>query len=228
MKKILLSLVCAFFCLTNGMAQKYQDYSFSEQMVITTQVNKELPQAGSPQASQQLIRDSQANMFDFFWLQNLTITGPNGTALNLGEVELKPVTITKGEDGLYYVYSAEDDILRTDKLIIYNVKMNKVLQIVQEIGRQPVLSFGNSSGDMSMHNYTIYNNPYKSMAFMLIADDEERDYGYEPYTQMLGEQWEAYGYNTISIREDFLTIYGEDVVRTGVFNWLSILSDDRD
>ena len=133
-----------------------------------------------------------------------------------------------GEDGLYYVYSAEDDILRTDKLIIYNVKMNKVLQIVQEIGRQPVLSFGNSSGDMSMHNYTIYNNPYKSMAFMLIADDEERDYGYEPYTQMLGEQWEAYGYNTISIREDFLTIYGEDVVRTGVFNWLSILSDDRD
>ena len=103
MKKILLSLVCAFFCLTNGMAQRYQDYSFSEQMVITTQVNKELPQAGSPQASQQLIRDSQANMFDFFWLQNLTITGPNGTALNLGEVQLNPVTITKGEDGLYYV-----------------------------------------------------------------------------------------------------------------------------
>ena len=103
MKKILLSLVCAFFCLTNGMAQRYQDYSFSEQMVITTQVNKELPQAGSPQASQQLIRDSKANMFDFFWLQNLTITGPNGTALNLGEVQLNPVTITTGEDGLYYV-----------------------------------------------------------------------------------------------------------------------------
>lgn len=103
MKKILLSLVCAFFCLTNGMAQRYQDYSFSEQMVITTQVNNGLPRSGEPQASQQLIRDSNANMIDFFWLQNLTIIGPDGTALNLGEVQLNPVTITKGEDGLYYV-----------------------------------------------------------------------------------------------------------------------------
>ncbi len=103
MKKILLSLVCAFFCLTNGMAQRYQDYSFSEQMVITTQVNNGLPRSGEPQASQQLIRDSQMNMIDFFWLQNLTIIGPDGTALNLGEVQLNPVTITKGEDGLYYV-----------------------------------------------------------------------------------------------------------------------------
>ncbi len=100
MKKILLSLVCAFFCLTNGMAQRYQDYSFSEQMVITTQVNNGLPRSGEPQASQQLIRDSQMNMIDFFWLQNLTIIGSDGTALNLGEVQLNPVTITKGEDGL--------------------------------------------------------------------------------------------------------------------------------
>ena len=103
MKKILLSLVCAFFCLTNGMAQRYQDYSFSEQMVITTQVNNGLPRSGEPQASQQLIRDSQMNMIDFFWLQNLTIIGSDGTALNLGEVQLNPVTITKGADGLYYV-----------------------------------------------------------------------------------------------------------------------------
>ena len=28
-----------------------------------------------------------------------------------------------------------------------------------------------------MHNYTIFNNRYKSEAFMLIADDEVRDYG---------------------------------------------------
>ena len=45
--------------------------------------------------------------------------------------------------------------------------MNKVLQIVTDIGRQPVLSFGNSSGDVSMHNYTIMNNVYPSAAFML-------------------------------------------------------------
>ena len=48
---------------------------------------------------------------------------------------------------------AIDTLVRTDRLLIKDMKTNKVLQIAQEIGRQPVLSFGNSSGDMSMHNY---------------------------------------------------------------------------
>ena len=50
-------------------------------------------------------------------------------------------------DGLNYVYTSGDTLIRTDNLIIKNLKTNKVLQIAQEIGRQPVLSFGNSSGD---------------------------------------------------------------------------------
>ena len=78
-------------------------------------------------------------------------------------------------DGLDYVYTSEDNIIRTDKLLIKNLKMNKVAQIVKEIGRQPVLSFGNSGGDVSMHNYTIFNNRYKSAAFMLLAHNDELD-----------------------------------------------------
>ena len=130
-------------------------------------------------------------------------------------------------DGLDYVFSAEDDVVRTDKLLIKNLKMNKVCQIVQDIGRQPVLSFGNSSGDVSMHNYTIYNNPYRSAAFMLIADDEVRDYGNTEKVQPLKEQWEKNGYNVISMKDDFKTIYGENVVKTGTFHWMEELADDR-
>ena len=99
--------------------------------------------------------------------------------------------------------------------------------IMQEIGRQPVLSFGNSSGDCSMHNYTIFNNRYRSAAFMLIADDEERDYGNTEKTRELGEQWEESGYNVISMKDDFRTIYGEDVKKTGSFSWLDDLAEDR-
>ena len=66
------------------------------------------------------------------------------------------------EDGVRYVYTSNDTLIRTDKLLIKNLKMNKVLLIAKEIGRQPVLSFGNSSGDVSMHNYVIHNNVYKS------------------------------------------------------------------
>ena len=132
-----------------------------------------------------------------------------------------------GEDGLDYVYTADDEIIRTDKLLIKNLKMNKVAQIVREIGRQPVLSFGNSSGDVSMHMYTISNNPYKSEAFMLIADDEERDYGNEEKALGLKEQWEENGFNVISMKNDFLTIYGEGVEKTGSFHWAEELADDR-
>ena len=125
-----------------------------------------------------------------------------------------------GTDGLKYVYTSEDTIVRTDRLLIKNLKMNKVKAIVKEIGRQPVLSFGNSSGDVSMHNYTIFNNQYKSAAFMLIADDEERDYGNTEKVQPLKEKWEESGYYVISMKDDFRTIYGDDVVKTGSFHWL--------
>lgn len=130
-------------------------------------------------------------------------------------------------DGLDYVYTSNDDVIRTDKLLIKNLKMNKVCQIVQEIGHQPVLSFGNSSGDVSMHMYTISHNPYKSAAFMLIADDDVRDYGDPVKTQELRTKWEDSGFNVISMRDDFKTIYGEDVVKTGNFRWMEELADDR-
>ncbi|MBQ6513994.1 MAG: haloacid dehalogenase-like hydrolase [Clostridia bacterium] len=130
-------------------------------------------------------------------------------------------------DGLEYVYTSEDNIIRTDKLLIKNLKMNKVAQIVKEIGRQPVLSFGNSGGDVSMHNYTIFNNRYKSAAFMLIADNEELDYGSAEKVQPLKEKWEASGYHVISMRDDFRTIYGDEVKKTGTFHWLEDLAEER-
>ena len=106
------------------------------------------------------------------------------------DVEVE-ATNQEGKDGLDYVYTADDTIVRTDRLLIKNLKMNKVAQIVKEIGRQPVLSFGNSGGDVSMHNYTIFNNRYRSAAFMLIADNEEQDYGSAEKVQPLKEKWEA-------------------------------------
>ena len=136
-------------------------------------------------------------------------------------------THEEGADGLKYVYTKEDNIVRTDRLLIKNLKMNKVKAIVKEIGRQPVLSFGNSGGDVSMHNYTIFNNRYKSAAFMLIADDQERDYGNTEKVQSLKKQWEENGYHVISMKDDFRTIYGDDVKKTGTFHWLEDFADPQ-
>ena len=131
------------------------------------------------------------------------------------------------EDSLDHTFSIGEDVVRTDELLIKNLKTNKVLQIAQEIGQRPVLSFGNSSGDTSMHNYVIGNNAYRSAAFMLVADDDVRDYGNPEKGEGLKEKWAAAGYNVISMRDDWKTIYGEDVVKTGEFHWIEELAEDR-
>ncbi len=112
--------------------------------------------------------------------------------------------------GVEYTIGKEEDILRGDELIIKNVKTNKVFQITQEIGKIPVLSFGNSTGDCAMHNYCL-SSPLKCAAFMLIADDEDRDHANREKALALAEQWRQNGYHVISMRDDFKTIYGYNV-----------------
>jgi len=121
-----------------------------------------------------------------------------------------------GKDGLDYQFNAggKDKLVRSGELWLKNLKMNKVFNIAQEIGKQPVLSFGNSSGDVSMHEYTVTNNKYKAMAFMLIADDTERDHADMTETNKRKAKWEEKGYTIISMKNDFKTIYGEGVVKT--------------
>ncbi len=119
-----------------------------------------------------------------------------------------------GKDSLDYQFVAGDKVIRTDSLLIKNLKTNKVLQITQEICKQPVLSFGNSSGDTSMHVFSVTDNKYRSQAYMLIANDEVRDYGNAEKAEKLGEQWKASGFNVISMKDDWKTIYGDKVIKT--------------
>ena len=126
------------------------------------------------------------------------------------DVELR-ATNQGDKDPLNYLLTNDDELIRTENLLIKNLKFNKVRQISQEIGQQPVLSFGNSSGDCSMHNFALFNNKYKSAAFMLIADDDERDYGKVEKAMSLKTDWENAGYNVISMKNDFKTIYGYDI-----------------
>ena len=117
------------------------------------------------------------------------------------------------EAGVNYTMSKSEDIIRTSELIIKNLKTNKVLQISQEIGKVPVLSFGNSGGDCAMHNYAL-SSPHKSAAFMLIADDDTRDHANREKALTLEQQWRDSGYFVISMKNDFKTIYGDDVEKT--------------
>ena len=121
-------------------------------------------------------------------------------------------------EGVDYTMGKEEDLVRTDELIIKNLKTNKVLQISQEIGKVPVLSFGNSSGDCAMHNYCMGNKAYKTATFMLVADDDARDHADLAEGARREAKWREAGYHVISMKNDFKTIYGNGVVKTD-FQW---------
>lgn len=119
------------------------------------------------------------------------------------------------EDGLDYTFAQDDQLVLGGDFIIKNLKHNKVSVIQQEIAKQPVLSFGNSSGDFAMANYALSNPTYESMAFQLCCDDLERENGSESKAQSMREECEKNGYVPVSMANDWTTIYGEGVTYTG-------------
>ena len=87
----------------------------------------------------------------------------------------------------------------------------KVLAIAREIGREPVLAFGNSSGDYAMLNYAETSG---GAGFIVIADDEVREYGNAEKAAKTIQTAADESWDTFSMRDDWATIYGEGVERT--------------
>lgn len=117
------------------------------------------------------------------------------------------------EDGLDYTFSKDDKLITGGKFIIKNLKMNKVGVIGKEIGQQPVLAFGNSSGDFAMANYTINHNKYKSGAYMLCCDDTKRENGNLEKAKTMYSNCKENGYTAVSMKNDWKTIYGKNVTK---------------
>ena len=86
-----------------------------------------------------------------------------------------------------------------------------MLSIAEEIGKIPVLAFGNSTGDFSMMEYVLKNNKYKSKGFMVLCDDNVRENGNLGKASMIKNVSDENGYNTISMKDDWKTIYGYGV-----------------
>ncbi|MBO6268168.1 MAG: S-layer homology domain-containing protein [Clostridium sp.] len=116
-------------------------------------------------------------------------------------------------DGLQYVFTDQDKVVLGGEFLIKNLKMNKVSVILQEIGQQPVLSFGNSTGDSSMAEYVTTNNKYESLAFMLCCDDTVRENGSESKAQKMFELCGQFDWIPISMKNDWTTIYGDGVTK---------------
>ncbi len=117
-------------------------------------------------------------------------------------------------DGLEYLFTDQDQLILGGTFVTKNLKMNKVGVIAQEIGQQPVLAFGNSSGDYSMAEYVTSNNKYKSYAFLLCCDDLDREYGNEKKAQSMFDHCNSENNQiAVSMKNDWKTIYGDGVTK---------------
>ena len=92
-------------------------------------------------------------------------------------------------------------------------KMTKVSMIAQQVGRCPVLSFGNSAGDISMTNFVKANKHYKTEAFFVCCDDDVREHGSIQKAQNVYDFCAQNGWIPISMKNDWLTVFGEGITK---------------
>lgn len=112
--------------------------------------------------------------------------------------------------GRKYTISADDQILMEGNLVTKNQNTNKVFSIIDEIGNCPILVFGNSSGDLAMAQYVLQHG---GKGYMLLCDDTERDYGDLAVAAKFADSCAKMGLETVSMKNDFATIYGENAVK---------------
>ena len=119
----------------------------------------------------------------------------------------------KNEKGYNYKYNSSEKLILKGELISLNSKLNKINSIIRNIGRKPILVFGNSEGDASMANYAISDNEHSSLAFMVLSDDLIRERGNQDSANKMKELCDKNNWIPISMKNDWKTIYGLNVTR---------------
>ena len=125
------------------------------------------------------------------------------------DFEVKQKGYENEPSNLNFKYEDGDELVLTGGFIQKNLNGNKSIYVEREIGQRPVLAFGNSGSDTSMMNYAIDGrNPYPARAYMVVADDDVREWGTQDW-ETKSADWAAKGYVPISMKNDFAAIYPE-------------------
>lgn len=112
-----------------------------------------------------------------------------------------------------FKYENGDELVLTGGFIQKNLNGNKSIYVEREIGKRPVLAFGNSGSDTSMMNYAIdERNPYLAQAYMIVADDSEREWGQQDW-EAKSADYLAKGFILISMKTDFAQIYPDGITK---------------
>ena len=120
-----------------------------------------------------------------------------------------------GDDADEYNMGKDEEILLGAPLDEVECgQSGKPAAIAREIGKRPVLAFGNSAGDYSMLNYAEGNPDHLGMGFFVVCDDTEREYGSDEKAADYYAEVEEQGWTPFSMADDWATIYGDGVRKT--------------
>lgn len=184
----------------------------------------------------ELIQYLQQNGFSVFLVtgsERDVVRGAVHGVLDLSNTELIGSKINKHPSNMNeydtdYIFQPTDTLTRLDGFDEMNIQNQKVYDIADEIGKIPVLAFGNSSDDFSMLNYAMSNSEYEHCAFLLNHDDDQREYVYtsaedQAKCQQAAEQ---YGWHFVSIKDEFSQVFlSPNAQKTGNFSSSSSSSE---
>ncbi|MBO6108276.1 MAG: haloacid dehalogenase-like hydrolase, partial [Eubacterium sp.] len=127
-----------------------------------------------------------------------------------------------------YKYVPGDELVFTGGFVRKNLNAAKTIAIEREIGKKPVLAFGNSGSDTSMMDYTLDSNKYPSAAFMVVADDDEEEWGKTSNWENKTPDYIKAGYIPVSMKNDFAQTYPKGVVKAAAQTDAGVLGVEPD
>jgi phosphoglycolate phosphatase-like HAD superfamily hydrolase len=111
----------------------------------------------------------------------------------------------------YEVRDGQPTLIRLPKIDFVDDGAGKPVGIYRNIGRKPILAFGNSDGDLQMLQYTASGSgPH--LALLVHHDDAAREFAYDRQSKVgkLDKAWDeavADGWTVVSMKNDWQTIY---------------------
>ncbi len=111
----------------------------------------------------------------------------------------------------YEIRDGKPALVRLPKFDFINDGAGKPVGIYRDIGRRPILAFGNSDGDLQMLQYTAAGNgPH--LALLVHHDDAVREFAYDRQSKVgkLDQAWDeavTNGWTVVSMKDDWVTIY---------------------
>jgi len=98
------------------------------------------------------------------------------------------------------------DIVQRAELSVIDDGPGKPIQIWNVIGRRPILTAGNSNGDLPMMNFT--GGPsLPALRLLVLHDDAEREFDYVAGAEQVLEKAKTNGWTIISMKNDFEVIF---------------------